>query len=208
MPMVESFRVARLLTLARFGLWEEALREKAPDAGLPLTKGAWHYARGLAYAGTGKSAEAQSERDSLAALAASLPADSYFGLNPAGPVMTFAATHLSGEIEFRAGRPDEAVRVLTRAAGLQDSLRYDEPPPWQQTARQSLGAVLLTANRPAEAEVVYRDDLTRYPENGWALYGLTQSLRAQKKSSDAGAAEARFRKAWSKSDMKLHASRF
>ena len=208
MPMVEFFRVARLLTLARFGLWEEALREKAPDEGLPFTKGAWHYARGLAYAATGKSAEAEAERDRLAALAAALPADAYFGLNPAGPVMTFAATHLAGEIEFRAGRNDEAIRILTRAAGQQDSLRYDEPPPWQQTARQSLGAVLLAANRPAEAEAVYRDDLTRYPENGWALYGLTQALRAQKKSSEASAAEARFRKAWAKSDMKLHASRF
>ena len=208
MPMVEFFRVARLLTLARFGLWEEALREKAPGEGLPFTRGAWHYARGLAYAATGKSAEAQAERDSLAALAAALPADAYFGLNPAGPVMAFAATHLSGEIEFRAGRNDEAIRILTRAAGQQDSLRYDEPPPWQQTARQSLGAVLLTANRPAEAEAVYRDDLTRYPENGWALYGLTQALRAQKKTSEASAAEARFRKAWAKSDMKLHASRF
>ena len=208
MPMVEFFRVARLLTLARFGLWEEALREKAPDAGLPFTRGAWHYARGLAYASTGKTAEAQAERDSLAALAAALPADAYFGLNPAGPVMTFASTHLAGEIEFRAGRHDEAIRLLTRAAGQQDSLRYDEPPPWQQTARQSLGAALLEVNRPAEAETAYREDLTRFPENGWALYGLTQSLRAQKKSSEASAAEARFRKAWSKSDMKLHASRY
>jgi len=208
MPMVEFFRVARLLTLARFGLWEEALREKAPDAGLPFTRGAWHYARGLAYASTGKNAEARAERDSLAALAAALPADAYFGLNPAGPVMTFASTHLAGEIELRAGRHDEAIRLLTRAAGQQDSLRYDEPPPWQQTARQSLGAALLEVNRPAEAETAYREDLTRFPENGWALYGLTQSLRAQKKSNDASAAEARFRKAWSKSDMKLHASRY
>jgi tetratricopeptide (TPR) repeat protein len=208
MPMIEFFRVARLLTLARFGLWEEALREETPGPGLPFTKGAWHYARGLAYAGTGKHAEALAERDSLAALAASLPPDSYFGINPARPVMRFASTHLAGEVAFRAGRLDEAISLLTRAAGQQDSLRYDEPPPWQQTARQSLGAALLAARRPAEAEAVYREDLARYPENGWALYGLTQALRDQKKPKEAEAAEARFRKAWSKSDMRLHASRY
>jgi hypothetical protein len=208
MPMVEFFRAARPLTLARFGLWDEALREKAPGPGLPLTTGAWRYARGLALAGTGKQDQAGAERDSLAALAASLSADVYFGLNPAAPLMRFAATHLSGEIAFRAGRVEEAIQLLAQAAGQQDSLRYDEPPPWQQTARQSLGAVLLVANRPADAEAAYREDLARYPENGWSLFGLTQSLRAQKKSKEASAAEARFRKAWSRSDMKLQASRY
>lgn len=208
MPMVEFFRVARPLTLARFGLWEEALREKPPGPGFPLTTAAWHYARGLAHAATGKEALAREEQDRLTALAASLPADTYFGLNPAAPLMQFAATHLSGEIAFHGGRFEEAIRLLTQAAGQQDSLRYDEPPPWQQTARQSLGAALLAADRAAEAEAVYREDLVRYPENGWSLYGLTQALRAQKKSKEAGAAEARFRKAWSKSDMKLHASRY
>ena len=208
MPMTEFFRVARMLTLARFGLWEEALRETQPPPGLPYTTGAWRYARGLAYASSGRETQALAERDSLAALATSLPPDAYFGLNPAAPVMRFAAAHLSGEIAFRAGRTDEAIRLLGEAAKQQDSLRYDEPPPWQQTARQSLGAVLLTANRPAEAETVYREDLARYPENGWALYGLTQSLRAQKKSSEASSVENRFRKAWSKSDMKLQASRY
>lgn len=208
MPMAEFFRVAHMLTLARFGLWEEALREKAPEPGLPFTTAAWRYARGLAYASTGKEQAALAERDSLEAIAGSLPADSYFGLNPAAPVMRFAAAHLSGEIAFRAGRMDEAIALLTEAAKDQDSLRYDEPPPWQQTARQSLGAVLLVANRPAEAEAVYREDLARYPENGWALYGLAQALRAQKKTSEVSSVEARFRKAWSKSDMKLQASRF
>ena len=86
--------------------------------------------------------------------------------------------------------------------------RFDEPPPWQQTARQSLGAVLLVANKPTEAEAMYREDLARYPENGWSLYGLTQALRAQKKTSEASSVEARFRKTWSKSDMKLQASRY
>jgi tetratricopeptide (TPR) repeat protein len=208
MPMVEFFRVARHLTMARFGLWEEALREKAPEPGLPLTTAAWRYARGLGLSATGKEDGARAERDSLAALAEALPADAYFGLNPAAPLLRFAAAHLSGEIAFRAGRLDEAVRLLTDAAGRQDSLRYDEPPPWQQTARQSLGAALLAVNRPAEAEAAYREDLARYPENGWSLYGLTQALRAQKKTKEAGAMEARFRKAWAKSDMKLQASRY
>jgi predicted Zn-dependent protease len=91
---------------------------------------------------------------------------------------------------------------------MQDSLRYDEPPPWSLTARQSLGTLLLAAGRSGEAEAVYREDLARFPEEGWSLYGLTQALRAQNKAKEAAAAEKRFRLAWAQSDVTLQASRY
>jgi predicted Zn-dependent protease len=74
--------------------------------------------------------------------------------------------------------------------------------------RHSLGAVLLQAKRPADAERVYRLDLTQHPHNGWALFGLKQSLDAQQKTKEAEAAEADFRKAWARADITLTASRF
>jgi monoamine oxidase len=45
--------------------------------------------------------------------------------------------------------------------------------------RLDLGWMLLAADRPGDAEAVFRDDLDVYAENGWALYGLAESLRAQ-----------------------------
>ena len=74
--------------------------------------------------------------------------------------------------------------------------------------RQTLGAALLQAGRAAEAEAVYREDLRRNPENGWSLFGLAQSLRAQGKSAEAGAEDVRFRRAWTRADVTLTASRF
>ena len=91
---------------------------------------------------------------------------------------------------------------------MQDSLHYDEPPAWSMTARQSLGAVLLAAGRAADAEAVYREDLARFPEEGWSLYGLTQALRAQNKAKEAAAAEKRFRLAFAQADVTLQASRY
>lgn len=41
-----------------------------------------------------------------------------------------------------------------------------------------------------------------------SLYGLTQSLRAQKKQEEAAAVDQRFRKAWAQADIQLAASRF
>jgi len=60
-----------------------------------------------------------------------------------------------------------------------DQLAYDEPADWFFPTSHLLGAVLIKAGKAAEAEVVYRDDLNRHPNNGWALHGLAQSLKLQ-----------------------------
>ena len=65
---------------------------------------------------------------------------------------------------------------------------------------------LLKANRAAEAEAVYREDLIRFPNNGWALFGLVQSLKAQGK--DTTEASKQFQAAWSSADIQLTGSRF
>jgi tetratricopeptide (TPR) repeat protein len=207
MQPMELFTASPYLTLPRFGRWEETLAQSAPPVDLRLTNGAWRFARGLAYAATGKPAEAAVERDSLAAIAAA--ADGlYWGIAPGRSVLDFALTFLNGELAARSGRTDEAVALLERAAGMQDSIQYDEPPQWNMTARQALGAVLLAAGRAAEAETAYRKDLARHPENGWALRGLTDALRAGGKGTEADAAEVRFRRAWAAADVTLPASRF
>ena len=91
---------------------------------------------------------------------------------------------------------------------LDDSLVYSEPPDWHIPVRQSLGAVLLEAGRPLEAETIYWQDLKWNRENGWALYGLMKSLEAQGKTEQAREIEKRFRKAWARADVRLTASRF
>jgi predicted Zn-dependent protease len=90
----------------------------------------------------------------------------------------------------------------------QDALLYDEPPPFYYPVRQSLGAALLEAGRAKEAEAVYREDLKTFPKNGWSLYGLAQSLKAQGKADEAAEAEKEFEEAWSRADVKLTASAF
>jgi predicted Zn-dependent protease len=84
---------------------------------------------------------------------------------------------------------------------------FTQPPPWYYPVRQSLGFALLQAGRAAEAEAVDREDLRRNPENGWSLFGLARSLRAQGQSADAAAVEARLRLASAHADVTLMASR-
>ncbi len=89
---------------------------------------------------------------------------------------------------------------------LDDELEYDEPEPLPFPARHWLGAALLEAKRPGDAERVYREDLKDHPHNGWSLLGLQMALKAQGKS--ASDVEADLAKSWSRSDTWIRASRF
>ncbi|HEY7601979.1 MAG TPA: hypothetical protein VIB60_05695 [Methylomirabilota bacterium] len=209
MPDMETAAAAPLVALARFGRWEEILRQPAPLPEFPYVTGAWHYARGLAFAATGRRAEAEAELAAIQRIAGGVAPDrSLAFFFKAKAMLDLAANVLAGEIAARSGQTDVAVRHLVAAVAEQDGHWFTEPPPWYFPVRQSLGAALLSGGRPVEAEAVYRDDLKRNPENGWSLYGLTQSLRAQGKTGEADAAQARFRKAWAQADVTLSASRF
>jgi hypothetical protein len=93
------------------------------------------------------------------------------------------------------------------STGSAEAQRYNEPADWFFPVRHLLGAQLLQAGLAPEAEAVYRADLERHPNNGWSLYGLAASLRAQKKP-DAEKVDREFHKAWEKSDVVLTASAF
>ena len=137
----------------------------------------------------------------MVAIGKAVPAEAYANLNAVRSLLAIAEDHLRGEMAAKRGRTDDAVKHLEKAIAGEDELTYDEPPPWYLPIRQRLGAVLLEAGRPVEAEKAFRADLGRRPENGWSLHGLTQSLRAQKRVGEASTVEERFKKAWKSADV-------
>ena len=208
MPMLELFAPTPLFALARFGRWQEVLASPSPGEEFLVVSGMWHYTRGLALAATGKLDAAADEQARVAKLAEAVPADRIIGDNqPAKRHLELAAAELAGDIAARRGQTDEAVKQLEDAVRLEDQLPYTEPPAWWRPTRQVLGAVLLEAGRPVEAEAVYREDLRRNPENGWSLLGLARSLRDRDPAA-ARATEARFRTAWTRADVQPQSSRF
>jgi hypothetical protein len=208
-PPLEAFEPTPLLALARFGRWNEILAEPAPAADLRFSTGMWHYARGLALANTGRLAEAEAARRSLASLAADETlAPQNLGGGTAGELLSIAEAVLAAEIAGRRGVREQQVQLLEAAVKLQDGLPYYEPPGWDYPIRQALGAALLDAGRPADAERVYREDLREFRENGWSLFGLARALELQGKRSEAADARKRFEAAWQHADVKLKRSRF
>jgi tetratricopeptide (TPR) repeat protein len=210
LPFVQGFMVVPYYALVRFGKWDEILAEPRPAYDTLFTRGMWHYARASALAARGRFDEAQQESAALQRIArdpdvAKIP---QFSLNPAGAILNVANEVLAGDLAMRRKEYDRGIAHFDRALRFEDALTYTEPPDWHAPVRHWLGAALLEAGRPAEAEVVYWDDLQRNRDNGWALFGLHRALAAQGKKDDAAAVEGRLKKAWPRSDITLTSSRF
>lgn len=193
--------------MARFGRWDDMLGTPSPEDEMLFEKAMWHYGRGIAFLGKNDVDGAVGEQAAVKAIADSGDVKGG-GRVSVDEMLKLAATALQGEIAAKRGDYDKAIALLKEAVTIQDDLAYTEPPPWHYPTRQSLGAVLLEAGKPAEAEAVYRADLKDWAENGWSLYGLMTSLREQGKSREADLIEKRFLKAWVRADVALNASRF
>ena len=208
-PLLAGFRVVPYFALTRFGKWDEMLREPEPPASSAYMRGTWHYARGIAFLGKGQTDAAEDELEKLNEIMPDKSLDSpLFSPNTGRAILSIAQEVLAGEIAASRKSYDAAVAHLERAVRLEDALVYTEPSEFHYPPRHSLGAILLAANRPAEAETVYWEDLKRNRENGWALYGLMQALKAQNKNDDAALVEGRLKKAWARADVTLSGSRF
>jgi tetratricopeptide (TPR) repeat protein len=202
MSFMQQHLTRHLQLLARFGMWDEILAAPAPPDDLVHARAIWAYARGRALAAKGDVAGARAQLQAVRAAAAD-PATEGMRLefNTSRQVLAIAGHVLAGHIAAAVGNHAAAVAHLNAAAQAEDALVYGEPPEWTVPVRQELGAVLLAAGRPADAEAAFRRDLERFPDNGWSLHGLAGALRAQGRTAEAAQAEARFRTAWQGADV-------
>jgi len=201
MPMLEGIGASTYFTQVRFERWDPVLAEPAPEARLKYLTAIRHWARGNAYLAKGALREAETEWRALEAIRAKMPPDVLSTqVNKGANLLDVASNHLAGMIAAERKKWDEAVRRLERAVKAEDSLVYMEPADWFDPVRPYLGAVLLAAGRPRDAEAVYREDLRRNPENGWSLHGLETSLARQGRTQESAAVRERFTKAWARAD--------
>ncbi len=193
----------------RFGRWDEISGQANPAPDLPYVTAIWHYAQGMAALRLNKPVDATKHLDELAKSAADpamekLTVWDRYSLSHA---VKIAALTLKAEIAASKGDRTSAIAAMREAVSIEDKIPYDEPPGWHAPTRHTLGLFLLEDGKAADAEKVYREELARNPENGWSLFGLSQSLHAQKRDADAAEVDKRFAAAWKSADIKLTSSR-
>lgn len=207
MPGMDFFLSEPLLVMVRFGRWDEVFGASRPDPRYKTLVALWHHARGMALAANDEIEAAYAEAAAVRELLGQLPEDQLAGLNNGRKVLQLAADIVDARAA-EAERAPDAIARWERAVALADTLAYNEPADWFYPVRHYLGAALLDAGRAREAEAVYRADLARHPNNGWALFGLWRSLLAQKKKAAARKVERDYRDAWTVADFELNRTAF
>jgi hypothetical protein len=194
---LEGFVPMKMHALIRFGRWHDIIDTPLPgDPGLYcVTTAMMHYAKGVAYAATGRLGDAQEQRRLFAGAVGRVPQSRTVFNNTCQDILRVAGAMLDGEVEYRTGHHEAAFGQLRRAVELDDGLPYDEPWGWMQPARHALGALLLEQGRVEEAESVYRADLglddtlarpCQHPGNVWSLHGYHECLTLLGKHEQAG----------------------
>ena len=206
MPPLEGFMTIPMAVDVRFHKWNEILAIPQPDSSMKITTGFWHFARGLALAGTGKLSEAEAEYKIVSEAEQSTPPDVVFAMpinNKAKDIMKISEDVLGAKIALARKDNVQAISLLTAAVAIQDTLKYGEPPDWFFPVRESLGGALLINRDAPGAEKVFREDLDRNPRNPRSLFGLQQALKAQDRNYDAGFVESEFHNSWKGGEVKV-----
>jgi tetratricopeptide (TPR) repeat protein len=221
-PMADYFEAFMAMgphILIRFGRWDEAMALELPeDPQLYCTLTATvHYARAIAFAATGRVAEAEAEEQLFLAAKDRVPDTRLLHNNKVVDLLDIAREMLRGEIEYRKENYSAAYAHLRASVALDDTLPYDEPWGWMQPTRHALGALLFEQGHVAEAEAVYREDLglggtlsraTIHPDNVWALKGLHDCLEARNDTTELPLVKQRLDLALARADRVVAASCF
>jgi tetratricopeptide (TPR) repeat protein len=209
--ILQHYYVLPLYALVRFGRWDQILRDTLPpDVAEPYPLAIWHYARGTARARRGQLEAAREDLARVERYAAdpALARTRIKNINAAEKLARIAVLTLRADIALAERKPQDAVAPLAEATAIEDSLTYDEPHLWLAPTRQALGAALLAADRSADAERVYREDLAHYPDNGWSLKGLALAQKKQGRQAASLDTEQRMRAAFRRAEALPPSSRF
>jgi len=199
MAPLEGFMTIPIAVEIRFHHWNEILKMPAPDPAMKIASVFWHFGRGLALTGTGKMDEAEQEYKIVSDAEAATPPDVIFQMpinNKSKDILKIAENILGAKIALAKKDSPGAIALLRQAVGIQDTLKYGEPPDWFFPVRESLGGALLMNGDATAAEKVFREDLDRNPRNPRSLWGLRQALLQQKRDYDAGFVQKQFEASW------------
>lgn len=201
-PLFQKYKGAEFVMPAlyfiplRFHQWEVVLNQPSPPSQMLRTTAFWHFARAMAFAETNDLPHAYEEQNAFLKMKNQLPLKESFGVNTLESIYSIADLTLKAKLAEKQGDFSSAQRYLQQAINLEDKLSYSEPPDWILSPREMLGGMLLRDQQYTAAEKVFREELDHFPLGGRALFGLLESLKAQKQFEDAYWVQTAYEKAW------------
>ena len=202
--VVQYIYMTPVLVYVRFGKWDELLQQNKPGASQVYANILYHFGRGMAFSARSRISEATQELAAMKTLMADTSlAIPFTPFSAAIEGAIVASKLLSGTIALKSGKTNDAIIDLTEAVNVEKKMIYNEPRDWLLNPGQWLGKAYLVAGDGSNAEKTFNADLQNNNDNGWALYGLNKALMIQKKYNEAAPVLTRFKKAFSKADIKI-----
>jgi tetratricopeptide (TPR) repeat protein len=196
-PIAQPVKAAPYFAWAQYADADKVLALPDPPGAPPYVKAMWHYARGVALAGKNDAAGAKAEADAIHKIAAETDWSTLdLWAIPVRPVLEVAEGVVLARIAQASGDDAGAIELWRKAAAAEDGIPYMEPPFWYYPVRQSLGAALLKAGKPDDAEKEFQSALEHARGSAWALYGLQQAARAKGDAAAEAKATDALGKAW------------
>jgi tetratricopeptide (TPR) repeat protein len=194
---IQAINAAPYFAASQFAAPGQVLAMKAPDSRLPYVAAMRHYARATAFANLHNRTAFDREVAEIVKLRQSGEFQSMIDQGvPAPDLLMLAETVARARFASSSGRMNDAIKLYRDATVIEQRIPYMEPPYWYYPVHQSLGAALYRAGRYQEAQEAFTAALARYPNNGWALYGLAASERALHRKPFAAAAQLALNRAW------------
>ena len=190
-PADRHFSPPLAMVLLRFQRWSDVLVLPVPPAGDAYLSFLSHFSRAIAFSALGQPGKAQAEHDAFTRAVRTIPDDTFYRSNPMSAVRPVFEAVIAARLAATGPDARATAAAWERAVAAQDRLNYHEPPPFYYPTRESLGAALVAAGRPADAERVFREDLLRNPASGRSLFGLWQALLAQQPGAETSGFIAR-----------------
>lgn len=205
--MTGQWAVARaadssLAPLLRFQRWDEVLAYPKTDGGVGELE--WQSAQVVALAAKHRLREARQHRQAFASHARTLPEGAAWWGDPIAKFLPMAEAEMDARLEWSEGNRTASIQFWRQAVDAQDRLmRAEGLLSWFHPVRESLGAALYRVANYAEAEQVFRADLRSNPNNPRSLFGLWQSLEAQRRDAEALDVKGQFDLRWRDADVVL-----
>ena len=194
---IQAINAAPYFAASQFAAPGQVLAMREPDKRLPYVAAMRHYARATAYANLHNRTGFDREIAELTKLRQSGAFQPMIDQGvPAPDLLQLAETVARARFASSSGRLNEAIKLYREATLIEQRIPYMEPPYWYYPVHQSLGAALYRTGRYQEAQEAFTAALARYPNNGWALYGLAASERALGRKPFAAAAQMALNRAW------------
>ena len=190
---------ALMKTLVRFEKWDEILDGKTlPFYNQPSESLWYHWARGLAYAATSRTAEARNSLAMMEQLMRSLQGSG----SPIPQQFQIAHSELAAYIDVTSGNVRKGLDALNRSAISESLLPYTDPTVYPRPALELLGRSALNSRDFRTAESAYRRALENEPGSGRALWGLAKALEGSGKREDAEKIRTEFLRVWHGDELK------